>query len=136
MQINTHKESKLVSILTGSRDPDSARPVVVEVGELVGERLDVFGHQAGGVLHHIVGGWVDSALVHRLRHEEEVVPEQKRMYIKQTDQDRANLSGRVTSLSTTVPLGGLEGFPFILVMALITDETWKFICQQLKLLTS
>ena len=28
--------------------------------------------------------------------------------------DRANLSGRVTSLSTTVPLGGLEGFPFIL----------------------
>ena len=25
-----------------------------------------------------------------------------------------NLSGRVTSLSTTVPLGGLEGFPFFL----------------------
>ena len=74
MKIDTYKESKLVSILTGSRDPDSARPVVVEVGELVGERLDVFWQQAGGVLHYIVGGWVDSALVHRLRDKEEVVP--------------------------------------------------------------
>ena len=74
MKVDTYKESKLVSILTGSRDPDSARPVVVEMGELVGERLDVLWQQAGGILHHIVRGWVDSALVHRLRDKEEVVP--------------------------------------------------------------
>ena len=30
-------------ILARSGDPDSAGPVVVEVGELVGERLDVLG---------------------------------------------------------------------------------------------
>ena len=73
----THKEGKLVRILARSRHPDSARPVVVEMGELVGERLDVLRQQPRGVLHHIVGGRVDSALVHRLRHEEEVVPKQE-----------------------------------------------------------
>ena len=81
---STHKEGKLVRILARSRNPHSSRPVVVEVGELVGECLDVFRHQAGGVLHHIVGGGVDSALVHRLRDKEEVVPkQQQRMNIKQ-----------------------------------------------------
>ena len=54
MQINTHQESKLVSILTGSRDPDSARPVVVEVGEFVGECLDVLREKPRGVLHYVV----------------------------------------------------------------------------------
>ena len=44
------------------------------VGELVGERLDVLRQQPGGVLNHIVGGGVDAALVHGLRHKEEVVP--------------------------------------------------------------
>ena len=70
-------------ILARSGDPDSAGPVVVKVGELVGERLYMLRHQAGGVLHHIVGGGVDSALVHRLRDKEEVVPKQQRMNIKQ-----------------------------------------------------
>ena len=46
---NTHKEGKLVRILPRSRHPDSARPVVVEVGEFV-------------------GGGVDGALVQRLSH--------------------------------------------------------------------
>ena len=74
MQIITHKESKLVCILARSGNPDSARPVVVKVGELVGERLDVLGQQPRSILHHVVGGGVDGALVHRLRHQEKVVP--------------------------------------------------------------
>ena len=61
-------------ILARSRHPDSARPVVVKMGELVGERLDVLRQQPGGVLYHIVGSRVDSALVHGLRHKEDVVP--------------------------------------------------------------
>ena len=75
-----------MSILAGGRHPDRARPVVVEVGELVGERLDVFWQQPGGVLHYVVGGRVDGALVHRLRDKEEVVPKQNGDNIKQTDQ--------------------------------------------------
>ena len=65
-------------------------------------------------LCHIVGGGVEGALVHRVRHKEEVVPKQNvAVNIKQTlNSKEANLSG--ISLSTTVPLGGLEGFPFIL----------------------
>ena len=86
MRINTHKEGKLVSILAGSRHPDSARPVVVEVGQLVGERLDVLRQQPGGVLHYVVGGRVDGALVHRLRDEEEVIPRQEVMNVKETDE--------------------------------------------------
>ena len=63
-----------MSILARSRNPHSARPVVVKMGELVGESLDVLGHQTGGVLHYVVGCGVDGALVYRLGHEEEVVP--------------------------------------------------------------
>ena len=54
MQIITHKESKLVCILARSGNPDSARPVVVKVGELVGERLDMLWQKPGCVLHYIV----------------------------------------------------------------------------------
>ena len=64
-------------ILARSGDPDSAGPVVVEVGELVGERLDVLGQQPRSILHHVVRGGVDSALVHRLRHQEKVVPKRR-----------------------------------------------------------
>ena len=71
---NSQGEGKLVRILARSRHPNSARPVVVEVGERVGERLDVHRQQPGGVLYHIVGGGVDGALVRRLQHKEEVVP--------------------------------------------------------------
>ena len=53
------------------------------MGELVGERLDVLGQQPRSILHHVVRGGVDSALVHRLRDKEEVVPKYKRMNIKQ-----------------------------------------------------
>ena len=51
-------------ILTRSGDPDGAGPVVVEVGQLVGQLLEVLGLQAAGVLHHVVAGRVDCALPH------------------------------------------------------------------------
>ena len=75
--VSTHQEGKLVCILAGRGHPHSSRPVVVEVGELVGQSLDVLWHQAGGVLHYVVGCGVHSALVHRLGHEEEVVPKRR-----------------------------------------------------------
>ena len=43
-------------IVARSRHPDSAGPVVLEVGELVGERLYVQRQQPRDVLYHIVGG--------------------------------------------------------------------------------
>ena len=45
LSVNAHQEGKLVCILAGRRHPHSSRPVVVEVGELVGESLDVLGQQ-------------------------------------------------------------------------------------------
>ena len=109
--VSTHQEGKLVCILAGRGHPQSSRPVVVEVGEIVSESLQ----QPWGVLHYIVGGGIHGALVHRLRHEEEVVPNHQDVNNNEQDKRQStNLSGRVTSLSTTVPLGGLEGFPFIL----------------------
>ena len=50
-------------------------PVVVEVGQLVGQTLDVLRLQPRGVLDYIVAGGVDRALPHRLGHQVEVVPE-------------------------------------------------------------
>ena len=61
-------------IVARSRHPDSAGPVVLEVGNLLGERLYVQRQQPRDVLYHIVGGGVDGALVHRLRYKDEVVP--------------------------------------------------------------
>ena len=46
-------------VLARSGHPDSARPVVVEVGE----HLDEQRQHPGDVLFHIVGGGVDVALV-------------------------------------------------------------------------
>ena len=62
METLTHEEGELVSVLTGSRDPDRARPVVVEVSQLVGQLLQVLGLQTRGVLHHVVAGGVHSSL--------------------------------------------------------------------------
>ena len=51
-------------ILARSRNPDSARPVVVEVSELVRQLLEMLRLEAAGVLHHVVAGRVDGALPH------------------------------------------------------------------------
>ena len=69
----SHQVSKLVGVLTHHGDPHSAGPVVVEVGQLVGQRLDVLGLQAWGVLDDIVAGGVDSPLPDRLTDKEKVV---------------------------------------------------------------
>ena len=69
-----HQEGELVGVLAGGGDPHGAGPVVVEVAQLVGQLLDVVRGEAGVVLDHVVGGRVDSALSHTLRHEEEVIP--------------------------------------------------------------
>ena len=66
-----------MSILTGGGNTDSAGPVVVEVGQLVSQLLEVLRLEPAGVLHHVVAGRVDGALPHRLRHQEEVVPERR-----------------------------------------------------------
>ena len=56
--------SYLVSVLAGGGNTDSAGPVVVEVGQLVRQLLEVLRLQAAGVLHHVVTGRVDGALPH------------------------------------------------------------------------
>ena len=71
-----------MGVLAGGGHPDSAGPVVVEVGQLVGQHLDVLGLQAGGVLDDVVAGGVDGALPHGLGDEEEVVPGREENYFK------------------------------------------------------
>ena len=107
-------------VLAGRRHAHRPRPVVVEVGQLVGQLLDVLGRQARGVLDDVVAGGVDGALPHRLRDQEEVVPEDdgsgrrwmEAKNIREVKEifEATDLSGRVTVVSTTVPLGGLLGF--------------------------
>ena len=53
-----------MSVLAGGRNTDSARPVVIEVGQLVRQLLEVLGLRAAGILHHVVTGRVDGALPH------------------------------------------------------------------------
>ena len=53
-----------MGVLAGGGNTDSARPVVVEVGQLVRQLLEVLGLEAAGVLHHVVAGRVDGALPH------------------------------------------------------------------------
>ena len=74
MQIITHKESKLVCILARSGNPDSARPVVVQVTQFVGQLLQVIWGEARVIPDHIIGRWVDSALSHTLGHKEKIIP--------------------------------------------------------------
>ena len=64
---------QLVSVLTHHGDSHCAWPVVVEVGQLVGQSLDVLRLQSRGVLDDVVAGWVHGTLSDGLRYEEEVV---------------------------------------------------------------
>ena len=71
---------ELVGVLAHHGHPHRARPVVVEVAQLVGEGLHVPRQQAlavspGRVVDDVVAGRVDGALPHRLGHQVEVVPE-------------------------------------------------------------
>lgn len=62
----SHQVSQLVGVLTHHGDPHCAGPVVVEMGQLVGQRLDVLGLQSRGILDDIVASRVDGPLPHTL----------------------------------------------------------------------
>ena len=53
-----------MGVLAGGGNTDGAGPVVVEVGQLVRQLLQVLRLQPRGVLHHVVAGGVDGALPH------------------------------------------------------------------------
>ena len=52
METLSHEEGKLVSVLARSGDSDGAGPVVVQVGQLVGQLLDVLGLTKYKLLKH------------------------------------------------------------------------------------
>ena len=53
-----------MSVLAGGGNTDGAGPVVVEVGELVRQLLQVLRLQSRGVLDHVVAGRVHGPLPH------------------------------------------------------------------------
>ena len=53
-----------MGVLAGGGNTDGPGPVVVEVGQLVRQLLQVLRLQPRGVLHHVVAGGVDGALPH------------------------------------------------------------------------
>ena len=68
----SNEECQFVGVLADGRDSHCPSPVVVQVGHLIGQLLDVVWGEAGGVEDDIVGGWVDGALAHGLGDEEEI----------------------------------------------------------------
>ena len=66
-----------MSVLARSRNTDSSGPVVIEVGQLVRQLLEVLRLQGTGVLQHVIARGVDGPLPYRLTHQEEVVPDSK-----------------------------------------------------------
>ena len=52
----------LVRVLAGGGNPHRARPVVVQVRQLVAEPLDLVGLEAAGVLDDVVRGGIDRSL--------------------------------------------------------------------------
>ena len=79
MHVLPDEVDQLVRVLTGRRHPHRPGPVVVHVGELVGEVLHVGGGHdvqaglAGRLADHDEVGGRDGAHVDVLRHEEEVL---------------------------------------------------------------
>ena len=66
--------SQLVGVLARGRHPDRPRPVVVHVGELVGEPLHVVRLHVLAAVHDNVVRWGHRAVPHVLGHQEKVVP--------------------------------------------------------------
>ena len=69
------EERQLVCVLTGGRDTHCARPIVIQVGQLVRQPLQLVGGEAALIHDDVVAGGVDGPLSHRLGDEEEIVPE-------------------------------------------------------------
>ena len=112
-------------VLAGRGHTHGAGPVVVEVRQLVRQLLEVLRLEAAGVLQHVVAGGIDGALPDALADQEEVVP--GKTMSCQTGKLPSYLSGRVTTSSTTVPLGGFSGLaPALknLVLILLLTTTY------------
>merc|ERR1719209_1893570 len=73
MQALPHQEGKFVGILARSWDTHCAWPVVVKMGQLVRQLLEMVWLQARSVLDDVVAGWIDCALPDRLRDKEEII---------------------------------------------------------------
>jgi len=69
----TNEEGNLMGILAGSRDTDSSGPVVIEMGQLVGEGLKMDGLEPRRVMDNMVVGGGGRSLAHALRTKEKVV---------------------------------------------------------------
>ena len=69
----TDQECQLVCILTWSWNTNCPWPIVVQVGQLVGQPLQVTRLQPRVVLDDIVGGRIHSSLSDRLGYKEEIV---------------------------------------------------------------
>jgi len=77
----TNQECQLMCILTWSWHTHCPWPVVVQMGQLIGQPLQVTWLQPRVVLDDIVGGWIHSSLSDGLRYKEEVVSLRKSYYI-------------------------------------------------------
>lgn len=64
-----------MGILANGRNSHGARPVVVEMGLLVGVQLKLIRVQTGLVPKNVVAGRRDGSLAHALGNQEEVVSE-------------------------------------------------------------
>ena len=68
------EKKKVFAYLTWRWNPHRARPIVVHVGEFVGEPLDNVHRESRLVMDHDQVGWGNSPLVHLLGDQVEVVP--------------------------------------------------------------
>lgn len=96
---------ELVGVLADAGHPNRPVPVVVEVGELVRQPLDLLGRKAAVVLDDVVAGGVDRALAHRLAHEEEVVPLRQGDHVVDDRSGRRVLRARHGEEAGVDPLG-------------------------------
>ena len=66
------ERSQAMSVETRRRRPHAARPIVVQISEFISEALDIIRGEMRSVLENHVMRRSHGALVHELRHEEEI----------------------------------------------------------------
>ncbi len=54
--------------------PDGSWPVVVQIGHLVCQSLELVSVQPGVIMYHNIVSWGHCSLIHMLGHQEEVIP--------------------------------------------------------------
>jgi hypothetical protein len=73
VNILTHQERQLMSILAQCRYTNGATPVVIKMAESICQCLDLIRRQAPFIQNDVVGCWRNSALSHALRYQKEIV---------------------------------------------------------------